>query len=661
MNKEDKISYKISFLGLLGWIIINSTHLIFSKIFESPYKFLFLEGAIIPVLLWILSLLFIKFKILKIILKDKKKMYTATQLFFVFLNGVYATYLCLIQHHTHNSFSILFTYIFGLILLNRFLDFKGTLLFSLLFLSIFFSGVNLLNLPFGNDEKLLFYFFIYSSILFGISNGATISFMKRQKKYRKAIQDHADNLEKEVDKKTKSIKGLVENLGQGFMVMDKLGIIQEGATQITKEFFNIDPVGKTLPTVLKLDSEKKEIFNKWMLNIYRGLLNFRDLKSLGPQSYELNDRYIDLDYKPIYEEGSKKIIDKIICVATDKTQEISLERQVEIDKQDAKFIKTCLQNPVEFIDLLDDTFELFKRYPNIKSKDGGEIFRQFHTLKARFGQFGIKELSYYINEIEIGISKKDFFNLDSKVYKFDSELQEFIKKNRLIIEAANKFSTDQGKAVEVSDILDNKEKFSNLEDLFKHLRENYILSDIKMKFERYGSLVSELAENQSKAIDVEFTGDEIKVDANKYADFINSAIHLFRNMVDHGIETEDERIEKAKPQRGHIKVDFKNNGTTFKMNMIDDGCGIDPKKIKEKTVEKGLKSSEELEKVKDSELINMIFLPGFSTKEEVTELSGRGVGMDAVREEVKKLGGTISVSSKVDEGTEFIIVLPILN
>ena len=139
--------------------------------------------------------------------------------------------------------------------------------------------------------------------------------------------------------------------------------------------------------------------------------------------------------------------------------------------------------------------------------------------------------------------------LDLKVNKFESELKEFLKKNRLILEAAHKFSFDQGKTLKVSDILDHKEKFSSLEDLFNYLRENYLLSDIKVKFERYGSLVAELAEKQSKAIDVQFSGDEIKVDTHQYTDFINASIHLIRNMVDHGIETEDERIEKANHKR----------------------------------------------------------------------------------------------------------------
>ena len=230
----------------------------------------------------------------------------------------------------------------------------------------------------------------------------------------------------------------------------------------------------------------------------------------------------------------------------------------------------------------------------------------------------------------------------------------------MIIEAATKFLVEEGNAIEVSKMIEKTLEFSNNEDLVLYLRENYLLSDIKSKFERYRPLVEELAERQGKAIDVDIFGDEIRVEINRYSNFINTSIHLFRNMVDHGIETEEERIEKTKPQRGKIKCEFKNEKDFFLVHLSDDGGGIDPQSIKEKLLEKGLKKETDLE-IEDSEIVDLIFLSGFSTKDEVTDLSGRGVGMDAVREEVERLGGKISVSSKIDEGTTFFIKLPILN
>ena len=241
------------------------------------------------------------------------------------------------------------------------------------------------------------------------------------------------------------------------MVIDKSGIIQEGATEITKDFFGMDPAGKELSEVLRLDEGKTALFKKWTQNIYRGVLSFKDLKQLGPPSFEADGYYIDLDYKPIYVEGSKRKIDKVICVATDKTKEIVLERKIEFDKQKAEFITSCLNNPVEFIDLLEDSYSIVESFPVIKAEDQGELFRKFHTLKARYGQFGAKELTNYINDVETTIYKGDIDHLDDKVHEFHTKIQKFVK-NEI-------FNICSGKAIHVRKVvqfLSTKTKFNKI-------------------------------------------------------------------------------------------------------------------------------------------------------------------------------------------------------
>jgi len=315
---------------------------------------------------------------------------------------------------------------------------------------------------------------------------------------------------------------------------------------------------------------------------------------------------------------------------------------------------------VDFGDLMSDTIELFEAYPVIKEMDEGELFRKFHTLKARYGQFGLKEITTFIDKIENCLSIGTLEELDTKVDLLKEKFEKFVKSNHLVIEAARKFMIDNGQAVLVTDVMEMIKSSKTLDNLKFDLYKNYLLSDIKEKFERYKFLLDELSEKQNKFIDVFFVGDKVLVEYSKFSNFVNVCIHLFRNIVDHGIESEDERIEKIKPKRGKVSVKFKNDGDYFYIDLTDDGKGIDPQKIKEKIIEKGIKTEKELEGVNNFDLVDMIFLPGFSTKEEVTDLSGRGIGMDAVREEVERLGGTITVRSKVDEGTKFTIKLPVL-
>jgi len=478
------------------------------------------------------------------------------------------------------------------------------------------------------------------------------------------------SLEDMVDKfyeQKKDRDQLLGSLSQGYLTFNREGIIHEGATKITEDFletslFESEVKGLKIWDILFKEQNKKDNFKKWMDKVFEGNFSFKDLKELAPKSFQGKKvKHIQLDFRPIYQEDCKRKIDKVIMIASDKTHELKLQKQLEMDKENTQFITTCLQNPLDFVDLLDDSYNLLESYPIIKGEDQGELFRKFHTLKARYGQFGAKKLAYFINEIETNISKGQKDKLDFHVSRFDNELQIFIKNHRLIIEASNKFLADEGNAIHPNAMMEKIINSKSLEDLHIDIYNEYILASLKAKFNRYKNLVDEIAKGQGKAIDIEISGDEVKVDTNKYSNFISTSIHLFRNMVDHGIETEDERIEKTKPQRGSIKVEFKNNGDTFIIQMADDGGGIDPERIKNKVLEKGLKTKEDLENLKDSDLVDMIFLPGFSTKEEVTDFSGRGVGMDAVREEVERLGGTISVSSKVDEGTKFTIKLPVLS
>jgi two-component system, chemotaxis family, sensor kinase CheA len=132
-------------------------------------------------------------------------------------------------------------------------------------------------------------------------------------------------------------------------------------------------------------------------------------------------------------------------------------------------------------------------------------------------------------------------------------------------------------------------------------------------------------------------------------------------MVDHGIETQDERIAKSKPKRGTIKIEFKNHNKYFSINLTNDGGGIDSLIIKKRINEKNLKPNEEINHLPKSDIINLIFLAGFSTKDNVTDISGRGIVMDAVKKEVEKIGGKIMVVSEINQGTSFTITLPFLN
>jgi two-component system, chemotaxis family, sensor kinase CheA len=178
----------------------------------------------------------------------------------------------------------------------------------------------------------------------------------------------------------------------------------------------------------------------------------------------------------------------------------------------------------------------------------------------------------------------------------------------------------------------------------------------------YSGYIEILALKLNKAVaEIEISGDTIYINRPIYANFIKSMIHVFRNIVDHAIELPEERVEKGKDERGVIRCNLLKSDCNFIIEIFDDGAGINPATILALAQAKGIYTSEQAADLSDEEIINTIFLDSFSTKKEVSMLSGRGVGLSAVHNEILALGGTIEAQSQVNEGTTFKITLPYLD
>lgn len=178
-------------------------------------------------------------------------------------------------------------------------------------------------------------------------------------------------------------------------------------------------------------------------------------------------------------------------------------------------------------------------------------------------------------------------------------------------------------------------------------------------FQRFPRFVRDLSKKLGKKVKLIIEGEETEADKNVIEALAEPLVHIIRNSLDHGIEPPEERIAKGKPETGTIILRAKHEADCVVIEIIDDGRGIDPNKVKLKAYQRGLITEEQLEKMKDEEAINLVFLPGFSTADTATDLSGRGVGMDVVRATVEKFGGSLSVRSILDKGTTVTLSLPL--
>ncbi|MFL0808951.1 MAG: chemotaxis protein CheA [Agarilytica sp.] len=185
------------------------------------------------------------------------------------------------------------------------------------------------------------------------------------------------------------------------------------------------------------------------------------------------------------------------------------------------------------------------------------------------------------------------------------------------------------------------------------------MQPIKKVFGRFPRVVRDLARNLKKEIRLDLQGEETDLDKNLVEALADPLVHLVRNSVDHGIELPDVREKNGKPREGTVLLAAEQEGDHILLSITDDGGGMDPEALKSKAIEKGILDSDAAARLSDVEAYNLIFAPGFSTKTEISDVSGRGVGMDVVKTKISQLNGSIEISSKLGEGTRIVIKVPL--
>jgi two-component system chemotaxis sensor kinase CheA len=215
--------------------------------------------------------------------------------------------------------------------------------------------------------------------------------------------------------------------------------------------------------------------------------------------------------------------------------------------------------------------------------------------------------------------------------------------------------------------LDNfSEEFSKLAK-----RINFITSEVQMQvlkirmipvekvFKIFPRIVRNIARDLGKEVELQVFGEETELDRSVVDEIGDPLTHLIRNALDHGIEMPEERAKAGKPRQGTVVLSANHEGNQIVISIKDDGKGMDPDRIAAKALDKGLVTQAQLAAMGTREILDLIFLPGFSTKEVTTDLSGRGVGMDVVRTNIKRLNGIIDIKNELGQGSQFLLRLPL--
>lgn len=518
---------------------------------------------------------------------------------------------------------------------------------------------------------------------------STNSIIEQMRAYSESIENHkveleAQNVElvaqgtelSEINHKLEAVnvqmKDILDNVGQGFLRFGRDLMIHAEYSKECRMIFDYCVANKKLSSlVYPNDDQQAEFVDDLLIKILDSDEESAKLYiPLLPDEVKVGSRVIHISYKI---SDSKTAM---IAILTDITEKRELIHKMDEERQILKMVVKSMVNRRLFVDLTEH-FEQFIFEGNACNwtfkEDSSEnikfIMRQLHTFKGNFSQFDVMALTTALHNAETELYKQ-LENVQNEAFEMTSEIKTMLQtaydQDMDIIRAyvgGEYFIQDERFVIEKSRILEIERK---MQSVLSEQECKILLPDvrglrykpIKEMLKMYPEYTLKLAERLDKTIET-FTvqADEIRVDEDRYNALTSALVHIFRNAVDHGIETPDDRVEAGKDIVGKIACVVTDIGKAFEITITDDGAGISPRDLREQLKGTGY-SEEEVAQMDDKAVLNTVFDDSVTTQQEATILSGRGSGLAAVRKAVEDLKGTITLQSVLGKGSTFTIRIP---
>lgn len=472
------------------------------------------------------------------------------------------------------------------------------------------------------------------------------------------------------------VYSLLNNSGEGFLSFGDNFIVDEGYSHECEVIFGRKIEGENITSLLFQNNQKTiKTFIKSIKMAMETEDDFKQKMLVGllPEELTLDLRVLELKYRLIHNS-------KVMLIITDVTRSKQLEEQIREEQLRLKFIVTSVMNRSEFLEIIK-SYELFYQKELKAVLESGletdkklsDIYRKVHTFKGLFSQLDFITIPKALHEFENRLlkSKESEDNNEENIYEAymesgcmeaflnDIETVKNILGNDFLIQKSS-ISVDEEKIYKLEKLVDvindyafKTEDPSVLEAINIIGTMRYV--NFKSLIEPHASYTLKLAKKLDKNIEpLKIEGDDIMVDPTKYLSFTSSLIHVFRNAVDHGIESPDERVELGKKEAGTISCKITSKDGYIILHIEDDGRGIDLEAVKSMAVKKGLVLKDQIEEIYDKDLIRLILTEHFSTKENADSISGRGIGLSTVMNELEKINGYVNIISKSGKGTEFV-------
>lgn len=345
----------------------------------------------------------------------------------------------------------------------------------------------------------------------------------------------------------------------------------------------------------------------------------------------------------ILEEYEKFLIDKKNKALEKAQAQAKIEKDAKHERQ-SSFLRV---ESDRIDDMMNQVGEL------VTNKSSYEQYDDDLTSYTKIIEYGINDIRKYykdsviqiLRKLEYYVNKKEIKDLrNSYLDGFNNKLIDMVKMEEDLKETLDKFRNSYQLLTRVT---------NDLQETVMKIR----MLPIAQTFNRFPRLIRDLSRDLGKEVKLEMSGEETELDKSVIEVLVDPLIHIVRNAMDHGIEMPEEREKAGKPRVGTISLSASHNGNLIVIKISDDGKGMSPQKIFENAVKKGLVSADA--KLTEKQMLEYIFAPGFSTATKVTNLSGRGVGMDVVKKSLDKINGTVGIETELGKGSTFFLRIPL--
>lgn len=459
----------------------------------------------------------------------------------------------------------------------------------------------------------------------------------------KQLQDNA--LEKMVADRTASLQLVLDSTGDGLLSIDLNGmLLPERSRTIAIWFGPIQP-GTNLWDYLAEDFETKAEIEMAIEQISVDVLPFEVAVDQAPKSISRNGRTYDLEYRAIREQDK---LARILVLVRDVTADLAAKRA----ESDMRELHTLVGNLLKDRDGFDRTLEECGELISSMQQTTRDVIAKhnLHTLKGNCATIGFQSVADHAHQLESKLvednrepTKDEIVDLDRCWQASIAKIGKYLKTRRECY-----FEISPWELAEMKKLIERHASYKVLDQMVDSWRNEPTKTPLSSLAEK----AEQIAARLGKTVDVVIQDNHVRIPEKRLRRFWSSMIHIVSNAIDHGIESPSHRQQMGKPSAAKLELTTRRVNGKIEVEVSDDGSGIDWERVRKVAEQRGLPNSSK------ADLVSAIFSVGFSTRDTATDVSGRGVGLSAVRTECEKAGGIVLMESQLGEGTKFLFQFP---